>query len=998
MGCVMKTCWNLAIALVVVVASVASLYSGLDPRANYGVHDLEAAQTLAKGMALMQEGDRSGALEAFDLSIETYPANAFAYFQKGNLLIEAGRVDEAVRNFNLAFQYAGEGTNIRVQSMGNAALTLAKVGRGKEAEEHFTKAFLADPDDRHGFHWLFYRNLGILAHARRDYLTAALLVLRGYELNAEQVGREMVVAYLKKAEADPDEEFIRMLRLDRAKSKAKTAVKSPDIKRVKVEGDSVQERITELHALADSRIVVGLPDGGTHFYSITLVNRPVVKKVDIDRRIVSMTTAKGKLYALLEQPAELVTLEPDSGRITSRRPIKGVIPRASLAVMPDRNMAFFVAAKSELVGLMPDGSILRSDRQVDSVTVDPYQQFITTSFQPNREVGRGRNGVVLVNGMPVLISDSSFAYSQTMFNRYLVSGSSLLPIDMRFNASSNATRVVTSPDGRFVAATGGGGWRPEDDQGYGHGYGIVAYDASDLSRVIGFYRLELHPRSHAFNPVTDQIAVADSKELRVYSLTDSKKFETIEAEELPIGSVMVWSSDGQWLVAAGKENGLHYFSNAVPAEMAREYGEWFKDLNYKEPFNPYVFKAVKPVASLKTFEATDRLRPIYEALSKALTDRNTRKPYSWSQYEPYASAGLEYDMLLALVTDPEIDLNSGTAIYRLRQLLKRFPESIPAKSALGHALANSGISEESQKLFEEIIREDAGQTELTVLALEKLAKMYFAQEESEKALYCLALALQIDCADPYILDMTLQTIGQDNRFLKFKEPLADFRSLLGVSQPGSGPRFVLPDEPKDSPELNGKDVFARSVSAVVMITNGESIGTGTCVLKPGIILTNAHVVGDSDEVKVTCFEQQDGRAKSIGDIKARIIYLDKALDLALIAMPKCPKSMTALAVSENTPKRGTKVYAIGHPGLGGTVLDNTLSDGIVSSPKRTIEGKEYIQHTAAINAGNSGGPLLDSRGHLVGINTSKGNLDSVGFAIAATKIREFFDKINEDKR
>jgi len=95
---------------------------------------------------------------------------------------------------------------------------------------------------------------------------------------------------------------------------------------------------------------------------------------------------------------------------------------------------------------------------------------------------------------------------------------------------------------------------------------------------------------------------------------------------------------------------------------------------------------------------------------------------------------------------------------------------------------------------------------------------------------------------------------------------------------------------------------------------------------------------------------------------------------------------------ERPAAAGEKVFAIGSPGLGQQVLEQSISEGIVSSPSRQIEGAEYVQHTAAVNPGNSGGALLDEKGHLIGMVTLKARLENVSFAIPAKSIRAIFTR------
>ena len=108
----------------------------------------------------------------------------------------------------------------------------------------------------------------------------------------------------------------------------------------------------------------------------------------------------------------------------------------------------------------------------------------------------------------------------------------------------------------------------------------------------------------------------------------------------------------------------------------------------------------------------------------------------------------------------------------------------------------------------------------------------------------------------------------------------------------------------------------------------------------------------------------------------------------MLRLANPPKSLKPLPLARRSPPSGAKVYAIGNPGLGTQLLEQTLSDGIVSAPSRQVQGQTFLQHTAATNRGNSGGPLLDTKGHVVGINTLVAELRDVNFAIPAERLRE----------
>ncbi len=161
-------------------------------------------------------------------------------------------------------------------------------------------------------------------------------------------------------------------------------------------------------------------------------------------------------------------------------------------------------------------------------------------------------------------------------------------------------------------------------------------------------------------------------------------------------------------------------------------------------------------------------------------------------------------------------------------------------------------------------------------------------------------------------------------------------------------------------------------------TPQRGLGTGVIVDEQGHILTNNHVVGDSNEVSV--------RLSNEKTVKAKVVGTDPRTDLAVIKikvkedLPKAAK----LGDSEKL-KIGEWVVAAG-ASFG---LDNTITAGIVSAKGRALSGgsqyEDFIQTDAAINPGNSGGPLVNLRGEVVGINTAivskSGGYMGIGFAI-----------------
>jgi serine protease Do len=168
-----------------------------------------------------------------------------------------------------------------------------------------------------------------------------------------------------------------------------------------------------------------------------------------------------------------------------------------------------------------------------------------------------------------------------------------------------------------------------------------------------------------------------------------------------------------------------------------------------------------------------------------------------------------------------------------------------------------------------------------------------------------------------------------------------------------------------------------------------SLGSGVVVSPDGYILTNNHVVEGATDVKVSFFDKEEYPAKVIGT--------DKYTDVAVLKIDK--RNLTALPFADSgRAEVGDVVLAIGEPfGLG-----QTVTMGIISAKGRAGLGieryEDFIQTDAAINRGNSGGALIDTKGELVGINTAilsgeTGGNQGIGFAIPANLARNIMNQI-----
>lgn len=191
------------------------------------------------------------------------------------------------------------------------------------------------------------------------------------------------------------------------------------------------------------------------------------------------------------------------------------------------------------------------------------------------------------------------------------------------------------------------------------------------------------------------------------------------------------------------------------------------------------------------------------------------------------------------------------------------------------------------------------------------------------------------------------------------------------------------------PERSAREQARLLGPAVVKVATPRGLGSGVIIHPDGYAVTNAHVVQGETALRATVWlPEPDGTLKRTTIEDVELIAVNNHYDLALVRIthPDGKPFDFSLLEHEDALVPGQPIFAIGNP-LG---LEQTLTEGVVSTRTREIGGLTYIQIDAAINPGNSGGPLFNARGEVVGI-TNMGilSMEALNFAIPARYVKDF---------
>jgi S1-C subfamily serine protease len=222
------------------------------------------------------------------------------------------------------------------------------------------------------------------------------------------------------------------------------------------------------------------------------------------------------------------------------------------------------------------------------------------------------------------------------------------------------------------------------------------------------------------------------------------------------------------------------------------------------------------------------------------------------------------------------------------------------------------------------------------------------------------------CADKGRVMLSVNSTGQDGTLSTYATAEIQFRCLVPTDpQVPTYPRGSTPNE--DEILISTENLFTKDISenidhilkSTVTIRTGTGHGSGFLIDESGLIITNAHVVGNSKKVTVVF--------NSGIEVNGRVLRINKYRDVALLKIDV--GGLKTLPISHNSLNLAEEVFAIGTPLKEG--LKSTITKGIVSASRiQEDTGLKYIQSDVAIQSGNSGGPLLDNKGNVAGISVA----------------------------
>lgn len=217
----------------------------------------------------------------------------------------------------------------------------------------------------------------------------------------------------------------------------------------------------------------------------------------------------------------------------------------------------------------------------------------------------------------------------------------------------------------------------------------------------------------------------------------------------------------------------------------------------------------------------------------------------------------------------------------------------------------------------------------------------------------------------------------------------------GIFDPETG-SLIFRGPRENGDLLSQTEVVERAKESIVLISNPRAAGSGFLLDREGRIVTNQHVTANEKYQTVNIFRRRGNQWEREKIENVPVESYSTLYDIAILKMDMDQVEEKGLEIhplpiaEPGSLEVGDLVYAIGNPGVGARLLEHSVSEGIVSSLARNINDVIYIQTTAAVNPGNSGGPLVNQDGEVVGLVTLKASFqEGIAFALPVALVLHF---------
>jgi serine protease Do len=239
-------------------------------------------------------------------------------------------------------------------------------------------------------------------------------------------------------------------------------------------------------------------------------------------------------------------------------------------------------------------------------------------------------------------------------------------------------------------------------------------------------------------------------------------------------------------------------------------------------------------------------------------------------------------------------------------------------------------------------------------------------------------------------DATVLDLGFDVLRIPKSEILATYEDTLveGTTSVTSNELYTAA-VPERITTAEAAELYAPSV---VLVKTARGLGSGFFINKDGYLITNFHVIAGEKKIAVTQFLQEGQILRRVVHKEVEIVATAPFHDLVVLRLKEHDTEITPVVFApEEKLGIGETVFAIGNP-LG---LERTVTEGVLSQTHRNFGGILYLQVDAPVNPGNSGGPLFNTRGQVIGIiNMGVATMEGLNFAIPARHVTYILDHID----